>query len=112
MLAAAEAPSKEGSSTDITHEPSFSEIKPTRSDKDEQLFNRIKDSLSSKIPEIPPVTKAGESEEEKVMSVSPASTASSSGEVRGQYVINSGEEQQDDEEDDKDEDSDLSEGDS
>ncbi len=102
VLVAAEAPSREGSSTDVTHEPSFSEIKPTRSDKEEQLFHRIQNSLSSKIPELPPAIKDGDSDEEKLRSVSPASTVSSSGEVRGEYVINSGDEQQDEQKEDSD----------
>ena len=98
VLLAAEAPSREGSQTDITttDEPSFSEIKPTRSDKEEKLFHRIQDSLSSKIPNMS--SSKNNDEEEKTDSTSPASTVSSSGDMRGEYVINSGREQNEGEE--------------
>ena len=103
----AEAPSREGSQTNILQEPSFSEIKPERSEKDEQLFHRIQDSLSSKIPEIP---KEDSDEDGKARSTSPASTVSSSGEVRGEYVINSNEESLDEEEQEKEQSGDEEEG--
>ena len=94
VLVAAEAPSREGSQTDVTADPpSFSDTKPTRSDQEERLFNRLQDSLSSKIPLVTTPTK-GDSGENKGDSVSPSSTISSSGEVRGEYVINSGGDQQ------------------
>lgn len=89
VLTIADAPSREGSQTAITSEPLFSEIKPKRSDKVEKLFQSLTESLSSKIPVLDVEGEdSGDNEREGTpQSTSPASTISSSGEVKGEYTI-------------------------
>ena len=83
-----EVPSREGSQTELQSTPSFHVMKPERSEKQEQLFRRLQDSLSSKITETMAKEETAEKKEERSRSVSPSSTISSSGEACGEYVVN------------------------
>ena len=98
-LSLIDAPSTEGSQTELQTEVSFSSTKPERSDKQQELFNRLQDSLSAKISETLSKEETDEGkEEQEERSVSPCSTVSSSGEVEGEYIVNPDQEQEQEEE--------------